>query len=240
MACDRDVPFDPWWTRRLSDRAVREAVLHPRRRYALYYLRERSAPVAVEELAGQVAAWERRERGGERDRGTTGERAAVVSSLRRHHVPYLAERGIVSYDPERDRVAYDTDDSTLALWLANDPRTSVRWHRIYLGLTALSVALLALVRFGVGPLAAVPPIAVAGVVVVLFGAASVVHWYDVHRWRRDAAGEPPDFLVTLGENVVERAPEEESEEREGSEEDEESEGSKESKKCEGGREDADG
>lgn len=220
MAPDRDVPFDRYWTRRLSDRSVREAILHPRRRYALYYLRERSAPVEIDELADQIAVWESEGEESERARAGEGasekaradERESVAASLRRRHVPYLAERGIVTYDSDRDRVAYDTDDSTLAMCLANDYRTSIAWHRVYLALTAVSVVLLALVWLDAGPLAGVPAIAVAGVVVVLFAVTSAIHWYDVYRWRRENDGEPPDFLVSLGGDVVERPPEEEPEE----------------------------
>lgn len=217
MPCDRDVPFDWHWTRQLSDRTVREAIVHPRRRFALYYLREQSGPVEVEELAGQIAAWEHGETG---EDPTTEERESVVSSLRRHHVPYLADRDIVSYDRQRDSVVYDTDDSTLAMCLANDPRTTVPWHRVYLALTAISAILLGLVWLDVGPFAALAPIAVAGIVVVVFAAASVVHWYDVYRWRRSTEGEPPDFLVTLGNDVVKRTREEERDEEEGREREE--------------------
>lgn len=214
MSRDRDVPFDRYWTRRHSDRTVREAVLHPRRRLVLYYLRERSAPVEVEELADRIAAWERGRGGVGRAREdvrvredvTADEREAVVASLRRHHIPHLAERGVVTYDPDRDRVAYDTDDSRLAMLLANDPRTSVAWHVVFLALTGVSAVLLGLVWLNVGPFAEVGAVTVAGVVVALFAAASAVYWYDVSRWRRDHEGEPPDFLVTLGDDVVERTP----------------------------------
>lgn len=217
MPFDGDVPFDRRWTRRLSDRTVREAVLHPRRRFALYYLRERADPVEVEELADQITAWERKlVAENVSDDGAVDEAVeteAVVASLRSHHIPYLVERDVVAYDPQRDRVVYDTDDSTLAMFLANDPRTSVPWHLVYLALTAVSAAFVGLVWLDVGPFAGIRPVTVAGVVVVLFTAASAVHRYDVYRWRRDNEGEPPDFLVTLGDDISERVREDEVAER---------------------------
>lgn len=92
----------------------------------------------------------------------------------------------------------------LALCLAADPRASVPWHRVYLALTAISALLLGLVWAGVEPFSAIPPVAVAGIVVALFAVASAVHQYDVRRWRRETGDEPPDFSATLGEDVVER------------------------------------
>jgi hypothetical protein len=31
--------------------------------------------------------------------------------------------------------------------------------------------------------------------------ASLAYWYDVRRWRRRSDDEPPDFLVSLGEEI---------------------------------------
>lgn len=180
-----------------SNPAVVEAVLNRRRRYALYYLRERAEPVDLDDLVRQVAAWEA---GTTPDRVSAAEREGVAASLRSTHLPYLAERDLVRYDRRSDRAAYRGDDPALAAYLANDPRTAVRWHRVYLLLTAAVAAFVGLVWAGVEPFARADPLAVAAVVVGLFAAASVAHWYDVYRWRRRTEDLPPDFVVEFEEN----------------------------------------
>jgi hypothetical protein len=45
------------------------------------------------------------------------------------------------------------------------------------------------------------PVGAAGVIVALFAAASLTYWYDVRRWRRRNRDEPPDFLVSLDEEI---------------------------------------
>jgi len=183
---------------RARERLVAAAAHNRRRRYALYYLHQRSGPVAVDALARQVAAWERT---------TTPDEVApelaerVAGSLRERHVPALADWGLVAYDADADRVVGTVSDPTVEVLLANDPRTRLPWYKVYLVVTALSAGLLGLVRLDVPPFDAVGPIAAAALVVALFALTSLGHWYDVYRWRRATEEMPPDFAVTLDEEV---------------------------------------
>jgi hypothetical protein len=195
---------------RSRERFVTGVVLNQRRRYALHHLYESSGPVAVEDLARQVAAWE----GLTTPDEVSSERVeSVRSSLRRTHIPYLAESGFVAYDDCRDVVRGRVEDPHVAVFLANDPRTTVSWYRVYLALTAVSALVVGLARFDVPPFDRVGPIAVAALVVGLFAVASVGCWYDVYRWRRRTEDTPPDFLVTLEADVpLEERKENETEE----------------------------
>jgi len=180
------------------ERLVAAAARNRRRRYALYYLHQRPGPVAVAALARQVAAWERT---------TTPDEVApelaerVASSLRARHVPALADCGLVAYDADADRVVGTVSDPTVGVLLANHSRTRLPWYKVYLVVTALSAGLLGLVRLDVPPFDAVGPIAAAALVVALFAVTSLAHWYDVYRWRRATEEMPPDFAVTLDEEV---------------------------------------
>lgn len=171
-----------------------EIVLNRRRRYVLYYLRERSAPVELEDAARQVAAWEQLV---PTEEVATTRTRAVYESLKRTHVPYLEAAGLVTYDSRRDRVTAHVDDPALELFLDNHPRTSVPWHLVYLVLTAVAAVFILLVRMGVSPFSELPPVLVAATVVAAFAVASFAHWYDVYRWRRRTENEPPDFLVSV-------------------------------------------
>jgi len=97
----------------------------------------------------------------------------------------------------RDRV----EDPTVTVFLANDPRTTVAWYKLYFALTAVSAVFVGLVRLDVPPFDRVGPLAVAALVVGLFAIASVGYWYDVYRWRRRTEDAPPDLPVTLGVDV---------------------------------------
>lgn len=193
---------------RSQERFVTGVVLNRRRRYALYHVHESSGPVVLEDLARQVAAWER---------ATTPDEVAsehaesVRSSLRRAHLPYLAELGFIAYDDRRDLVAGQVEDPEIAVFLANDPRTMVTWYKVYLALTAASAVLLGLVWLDTPPFDQISPIAAAALVVGLFTVASLGYWYDVYRWRRQTEDTPPDFLVTLEEDVSLEEQENESE-----------------------------
>ncbi|UPV74506.1 hypothetical protein M0R89_00195 [Halorussus limi] len=239
MVSDRNRRRSKTGASRSRERLVAATVGSRRRRYALYYLHEQSGPVPVEEVARQVAAWERT---------TTPEEvapertASVAASLRRRHVPALVECDLVAYDDRRrDRVVGRVTDPTVELLLANDPRTRVAWYKVYLAVTAISAGLLALVRFGVPPFAEVGSVAVAALVVALFAVASLGHWYDVYRWRRANEDMPPDFRVTLGEEVTYRDPQAESDESEDEEgdgsEDEDGDGSEDGESAGGNRTD---
>lgn len=204
------------------ERLVAEVVLNRRRRYALYYVSGQSGPVSVEDLAVQVAAWERAATldgrtpegsmdGVTPDEGTTDDEVltdettahdeSVYASLRQYHLPYLESRGFVTYDSHGDRVTGNVDDPTVELFVTNDPRTTIAWHRVYLALTAVSALLLGLAQVGVPPLGGLRPLTVAALIVAMFAVASVGHWYDVRRSRRRNEEEPPDFLVSLEEEL---------------------------------------
>lgn len=192
---------------RISERFIVEVVLNRRRRYALYYLFEHSVPVSVEDLAVQVAAWERATvSDGMADEVTTVEAAAahvesVYAALRENHLPHLDGLGLVTYDDRNDRVTGRIEDPTVELYVTNDPRTTVAWYKVYLALTAVSTVLVGLTQVGVLPFGDLGPHAAAGLVVALFAVVSLAYWYDVHRWRRRNEDEPPDFLVSLGEEI---------------------------------------
>ena len=80
---------------------VFELLGRERRRYALYYLRQRDGPVTVEELAEAIAEWER----DDAEHGPEDERfEEVVLSLNHAHLPKIESADSIEYDRENDRV----------------------------------------------------------------------------------------------------------------------------------------
>jgi hypothetical protein len=188
----------------LPERLVAEVVLNRRRRYALYYLSEHPNPVPVEDLAAQVAAWERATTAPDEDapdKSISEHVELVATSLRENHLPHLDGLDLVAYDDRDDRVTGRIEDPTVELYLTNDPRTTVAWYRMYLVLTVVSTVVIGLTQVGIPPFDDLGPVGAAGVIVALFAAASLTYWYDVRRWRRRNRDEPPDFLVSLDEEI---------------------------------------
>lgn len=92
----------------------------PRRRLALYELRESDDGVAVERLAEHLAAREARSDGSatpdDADGAPDPESERVLTSLRHVHLPKLAAAGAVERGPE-GAVRYDAGDA-LDEWVA--------------------------------------------------------------------------------------------------------------------------
>lgn len=73
-----------------------------RRRYALAVLHEHDAPLALADLADEVATgWDGRRFAD----GSTGDVEQVYASLYHMHIPKLVEAGLVEYDASQDTVA---------------------------------------------------------------------------------------------------------------------------------------
>ena len=74
---------------------VLDVLADQRRRFVLYYLQDRSGPVEAKELARQIIAWET----DTTVSAVTDEACEeVISDLYHHHLPKLADAGVIDYD----------------------------------------------------------------------------------------------------------------------------------------------
>ncbi|ELY65950.1 DUF7344 domain-containing protein [Natronococcus jeotgali] len=83
----------------------------PRRRYLLESLQP-GAPTTLSALAEEIAARERGEPAGTIDRTV---RRRIEIALVHNHLPRLADRGVIAYDPTTDRVVLTADRETRRL-----------------------------------------------------------------------------------------------------------------------------
>lgn len=81
---------------------VLNALAHPRRRIALYYLQTHQR-ATVDELARQIVAWELE---GSPDDVPADARERVMTELVHIHLPQLADSLFVEYDPRSQMVMY--------------------------------------------------------------------------------------------------------------------------------------
>ncbi|WP_323191728.1 hypothetical protein [Halostella sp. PRR32] len=182
----------------ISEKTVVDAIQNQRRRYVLYYLQNHDRPIGLDELIDQVAAWERCTTP---DEVSPSHRKSVYSAIHQTHLPYLEDLELVSYNRQRKQISLRVDRSEFGLYLVNDPHTTVPWYKVYftLALTCLTAA--GLILLGIWPVETLPVISVFLLFAVAFALTSVFHWLDIYRWRRRTKDMPPDFVLTLGNDV---------------------------------------
>jgi hypothetical protein len=157
-----------------------------RRRFALHACRTARTPVALSDLAQQVAAWEY---GKDRDAVTAEERRRVYTSLQQTHLPALDEAGIVDVEDKQVSLADGAD--AFEVYLEIVPENSIPWGVYYLGLSIVSAAFLGLVAIGVYP-DWIPDLAWAGLIVGVFAVSATVHIWRERKSRLGFGGAPPD------------------------------------------------
>lgn len=152
----------------LSQDVVFDILSNPRRRYVLYHLRSTGEPVQLTDLAEKIAAWENDV---DPDEITDDERKRVYVSLYQTHVPRLAEAGFISYDKQSGMISPADRTARIDKYLES-PDEKWPWQSIYLGLAAVSAAVLALTAV----VDFIPELLAAGVVVAGVLVVVVAHF----------------------------------------------------------------
>ncbi len=161
----------------LTQDTVFSVLSNERRRQVLRYLHEDGEGSTIRELSQQLAAWEN---GVPTEVVTYKQRKRVYTSLHQTHLPALADAGVVDYDRDRGTVELTARAAVLDEYLATDTAasTAMPWHSIYLGIAAVGTVATLLAAADLLP-AAVPDLAIAGVVSVALAVIAGVHSYVV-------------------------------------------------------------
>jgi DNA-binding transcriptional ArsR family regulator len=168
----------------LSRDLVFEILSNPRRRFTIYYLRQRGEAVDLQELAAQVAAWENEV---PVDELTKQERKRVYVSLYQTHIPKLADAGIISYDQDEGTVELTENARQVRGYLTSDGDQQFPWHLYYVGLATLSTLFLLGVALQVSALASIPLVAAGGLVIAAFALSAVGQYL----YQRYSSGDIP-------------------------------------------------
>ena len=167
-------------TERLSRDEVYDILSNARRRFVIYFLRDRGESVELSELSDRVAAWENDVPVEEL---TDQQVKRVYVSLYQTHIPKLEETGIVEYDSDSGMVSLTQEVSTLDAYLPDEGGREVPWRAIYLGL-----AVVGLVAYGIATAAqgaiSQSTLTVVGFLVFLSFGVAVVAQYVLERRRR--------------------------------------------------------
>ena len=169
-----------------TEQEVFDILSNRRRRYALYaLLRDETATIGS--LADQIAAWEN---DCTQEEVTSTERKRVYTALQQSHLPKLERTGLVSFDPDSGRVSPTAVADEMDIYLEVVGEEQLSWDQYYLGLSAVSAAIVVGVWLGVPPFGSVPPLAWMTLIVALFSASAAVHNYRSTGLRGN--GEPPE------------------------------------------------
>jgi hypothetical protein len=160
---------------------VFEVLSNERRRCVLHYLKQQDdRRVELRELVDHVAAWET---------DTTLEnldseaRKRVYTALRQNHLPKLDDAGIIDYEHMRGEVELTDHAREVELYLEYVPGNDIPWSEYYLGLSAVSAALIIVTWLGVYPFTGLSGLGLAALLVTLYTISAVVHTYEASQNR---------------------------------------------------------
>lgn len=159
----------------LSKDDIYSMLSNRRRRLVLNYLRETAEEVSVRELSREVAAMEN---GIEREELTYKQRKRVYTSLHQTHLPKLDDVGVIVYDRDRGNISLTPLATELGSFLDSTTERHVSsWSVYYLGLSGLSMLVVALAWTGLFPFSLVPDLGYAGLIAIGFAVSAALHVY---------------------------------------------------------------
>jgi hypothetical protein len=159
-----------------------------RRRYTIHYLKEQDGTVPLGLLAEQVSAWEHDT---SLDQITSNERKAVYTALQQRHLPKLDDAGIIEFDKRAGTVEPTDSLQKIDIYAEIVEEGEFPWSQYYLGLSMITLALMAAVWANAYPLAALPDIAWGVFVSVAFAFSAIIHVVMTREMKLGEEPEPP-------------------------------------------------
>lgn len=170
-----------------------EVLSNRRRRFTIHALEQRDEPSDLGDLAERVAAWEYDV---DVDEVGHAERKRVYTALQQSHLPKMEEAGVVEFDKREGVVAPTPALEDADVYLEVVQGNEIPWSEYYLGLSAVSAALLAAVWVHAWPFALLPDVAWGVAVVAAFTISAAVHQYYAEELRVGGGDDPPELRTT--------------------------------------------
>lgn len=183
-----------------SREEVFDILSNQRRRHTLHYLRQQEAEepsVDLRELSEHVSAWEN---GVSPDEITHRERKTVYTALRQTHLPKMDQAGVVEYDPNRGSIEPTEEFQEVEVYLDVVPNSEIPRSEFYLGLSALSAALLAAVWVGAYPFSLLGMLTWSVIIVAMFTVSAAIDTYYASRRQLGSEGLPPDVSMSRADH----------------------------------------
>lgn len=173
----------------LSQDTVFSLLSNARRRYVLYYLRDRGGKTSINELATQIAVWENDM---PEEELSDQDVKRVYVSLYQTHIPKLEDWGIVTYDGDSGTVELTDRAGEVDRYLSQDGDGEIPWQLYYLAITVLGGVLFGLTVLEISVFGAVSPAVVGGLVIAAFAVSAITQYVTQ---RRDDGGIPRELRM---------------------------------------------
>ncbi|MFD1587085.1 hypothetical protein ACFR9U_08815 [Halorientalis brevis] len=145
------------------------------------------------DLSEHIAAWEN---GTTVEEISANERKRVYTSLQSHHLPKMAERGIIEYDSRAGVIELTDQGDELDVYLEVVAGRDIPWSQYYLGLSAVNATIVAAVAVGVWPLSLLSDIAWAAFIVTTVLVSAIAHVYRDSSMQLGTNEKPPELRDT--------------------------------------------
>ena len=161
-----------------------------RRRFAVHLLKHEEESLEIGDMAEQIAAWEN---GIDTAEITGDERKRVYTALQQSHLPKMDDAGVVEFNKNRGVIEPTPALEDVDLYLDVVEGREVPWSEYYIGLSAVSAALVAAVWIGAWPFAMLPDLAWTLAIVVAFAFSAVTHKYYTAEMKVGEPEAPPEL-----------------------------------------------
>lgn len=173
----------------LTEQEVFSVLSNRRRRFALHALCQQGDAAELGWLAKRVAAWEQ---GVPPAEVASDARKSCYVSLQQSHLPRMDEAGVIEFDKRAGTVHPTPSARELDIYLEVVPGQEIPWHGYYLGLGAVSAALLSALWVDAAPFTMLPDLAWIAFVVVALVVSAAVHTYLARGQKLGGDGPPPE------------------------------------------------
>lgn len=181
----------------LTEAELFDLLANQRRRHILHALMAEGEGVEIGTLSQEIAAWEE---GLNPEEITSSDRKRVYTALQQSHLPKLDEAGVIEFDRDRGSVEPTPALEDVEIYMDVVRGRDLPWSDYYLGLTALSGALLAGSSLGIGPLDGLSSSAWGAFVVVMFGVFALAHRHYSRCNRIGITEDPPEIDAVSTKN----------------------------------------
>lgn len=169
---------------------IYEVLSNPRRRYTVHYLQFREESVELGTLAEQLAAWECETPIRE---VTSAQRKRTYTALQQEHLPKMDSVGIVDFE-QREGVVHPAEPlSEIDIYTEVISGWNFPWSDYYLGLSAVTAALLTAAALDIVPFGSLPDIAWAVFCITAYGVSAAAHAFVTRRMKLGESPDPPEI-----------------------------------------------
>mgnify|MGYP002338716759 CR=1 FL=1 len=174
----------------LSEDELFDVLSNQRRRFAVHLLKHEEESLEIGDMAEQIAAWEN---GIDTAEITGDERKRVYTALQQSHLPKMDRAGVVEFNKNRGVIEPTPALEDVDLYLDVVEGREVPWSEYYIGLSAVSAALVAAVWVGAWPFSMLPDLAWTLAIVVAFAFSAVTHKYYTAEMKVGEPEAPPEL-----------------------------------------------